>query len=372
MRILIVGGGTGGHLFPAIAMAEAFMNRDRENQVEFIVTQRPLDSKVLGERGFSFRPLKVEGIKDKGLAGKIRSMIQLPKAFRSSLKIIEEIRPEVILGVGGYVTGPMVLAGWWKHIPCAVQEQNSIPGITNRLLGRVVNRVFLAFEGSEIYFPKKKCRITGNPIRKEFQEVSDRQVSLEGPLTLLILGGSQGAHSINQAVVDALDELGSWKDDLYFIHQTGEKDEKGVALAYQEKGFQHQVMAFISDMVWAYQRSDMIIGRAGAMTLSEITALGKPSLLIPFPFAANNHQEHNARSLVNAGAAEMILESEIKPGVLADRIRGWLADRGRLTDMGNKAGALGRRQAAEKIVAACYQMVDEKIGFKDSRIQGVK
>jgi UDP-N-acetylglucosamine--N-acetylmuramyl-(pentapeptide) pyrophosphoryl-undecaprenol N-acetylglucosamine transferase len=366
VRILIVGGGTGGHLFPAIALAKAFMNRDPENQVDFIITQRPLDSKILGGQGFSFKTLKMEGIKGKGLTGKIQSMIQLPRAFRSSLKMIEEIRPELILGVGGYVTGPVVLAGWWKHIPCAVQEQNSIPGITNRLLGKVVNRVFLAFEGSEMYFPKKKCRITGNPIRKEFQEVSDRQVSLEGPLTLLILGGSQGAHSINQAIVGALDELGPWKDDLYFIHQTGEKDEKGVTLAYQEKGFQHQVRAFISDMVGAYRQSDMIIGRAGAMTLSEITALGKPSLLIPFPFAANNHQEYNARALVKVGAAEMILEKEINPGLLANRIRGWLADRDKLTAMGIKAGTLGRRQAAEEIVEACYQLVNEKKGFKGS------
>jgi UDP-N-acetylglucosamine--N-acetylmuramyl-(pentapeptide) pyrophosphoryl-undecaprenol N-acetylglucosamine transferase len=364
VRILIVGGGTGGHLFPAIALAEAFMKKDLENQVNFVVTQRALDSKILGEQGFSFRTLKVEGIKGKGLAGKIQSMIQLPQAFRSSLKIIEEIQPKVILGVGGYVTGPVVLASWWKHIPCAIQEQNSIPGMTNRLLGKVVDRIFLAFEESATYFPKKRCRITGNPIRKEFQEVSARLVSLDGPLTLLILGGSQGAHRINQAMTEALDELVPWKDDLYFIHQTGEKDEKAVSQAYREKGFQHQVTAFISDMVWAYRQSDMIIGRAGAMTLSEITALGKPSLLIPFPFAANNHQEHNARSLVNAGAAEILLESEIKPGALSNRIRSWLTDREKLIHMGKMAGALGRRQAAEEIVGECYQMVEEKKGLK--------
>ena len=163
-----------------------------------------------------------------------------------------------------------------------------------------------------------------------------------------------------------LDELGSLKDDLYFIHQTGEKDEKEMTLAYQEKGFHHQVRAFISDMAGAYGQADMIIGRAGAMTLSEITAQGKPSLLIPFPFAANNHQEHNARALVKAGAAEMIMEKEIKPGLLAERIRNWLTDRDKLMEMGKKAGTLGRRQAAEEIVEACYQLVEEKKGLKRS------
>jgi UDP-N-acetylglucosamine--N-acetylmuramyl-(pentapeptide) pyrophosphoryl-undecaprenol N-acetylglucosamine transferase len=360
VRILIVGGGTGGHLFPAIAIGETFITRDPENQVEFVVTQRPLDSQILGERGFSFQPLEVEGIKGKGLMGKVRSMIRLPRAFRCSLKILKTLRPEMILGVGGYVTGPVVMAGWWKHIPCAIQEQNSIPGLTNRLLGKVVDRIFLAYQESEIYFSKRKCRVTGNPIRKDLQRGFDRKISPSGPLTVLILGGSQGAHRINQAVAEALDELGPWKDSLYFIHQTGEKDEKEIALAYQKKGFHHQVKAFISDMVWAYQQADIIIGRAGAMTLSEITAQGKPSLLIPFPFAANNHQEHNARTLVKAGAAEMILEKEIRPGLLANHIRGWLADRDQLITMGMKAGTLGRRQAAEEIVEACYQMVREK------------
>ena len=360
MRILIVGGGTGGHLFPAIAIAEAFITRDPKNQVEFVVTQRPLDSQILGKRGFSFQPLAMEGIKGKGLMGKLQSMFRLPRAFGSSLKILKTLRPELILGVGGYVTGPVVLAGWWKHIPCAIQEQNSIPGMTNRLLGKVVDRIFLAYEESDIYFPKRKCRISGNPIRKDLQEGLDRKVSPSGPLTVLILGGSQGAHRINQAVVDDLDELGSWKDALYFIHQTGEKDEKEIALAYQEKGFHHQVRAFISDMAGAYSQADMIIARAGAMTLSEITAQGKPSLLIPFPFAANNHQEHNARTLVKAGAAEMILEKEIRPGLLANRIRSWLAERDQLKAMGIKAGTLGRRQAAEEIVEGCYQLVREK------------
>jgi UDP-N-acetylglucosamine--N-acetylmuramyl-(pentapeptide) pyrophosphoryl-undecaprenol N-acetylglucosamine transferase len=360
VRVLIVGGGTGGHLFPAIALAEAFIKRDPENRVQFVVTQRALDSEILSGRGFSFQTLKVEGIKGKGMAGKIHSLFQLPLSFACSLKILGEYRPELVLGVGGYVSGPVVLAAWWKGLTCAIQEQNSIPGITNRLLGKVVNRVFCAFKESESYFPKRKVRITGNPIRKELQKVSERRVPSSGPLTLLILGGSQGAHRINQAVMNALEGLAPFKHDLSIIHQTGERDEKEVALAYEGKGFKVQVMAFISDMVWAYEQADMVIGRAGAMTLTEITALGKPSLLIPFPFAANNHQEHNARALVQAGAAEMILERDLGPDFLADRISHWLADRKQLTQMGNQARALGRWQAAEEIVKFCYQLTSKQ------------
>lgn len=360
MRVLIAGGGTGGHLFPAIALAEAFMKRSGENQVRFITTQRALDSHLLMERGFSFMPLKMEGIKGKGLAGKLSSSYQLPGAFSRSLKIIEEYRPEMVLGVGGYVSGPVILAAWSKRIPCAVQEQNAIPGVTNRLLGKVADRVFLAFEESGLYFPKNKIRNTGNPIRQELKKVVPREVPPVGPLTLLILGGSQGAHRINQVVRDSLEGLLPLKNELNFIHQTGEKDEAESARAYQEKGFSHRVTAFISDMAWAYGQSDLIIGRAGAMTITEITALGKPSLLIPFPFAANNHQEHNARALVRAGAAEMILEKDLNPGLLADYLRHWLAHREKLTEMGIKARNMGRWQAAEEIVEECYRLVDKK------------
>ncbi len=364
MRILIVGGGTGGHLFPAIALAETFMKKDMENQIQFVVTQRALDSQILNERGFSFKTLKMEGIKGKGLARKMRSLAQLPKALGRSLKIIGEYKPDLVLGVGGYVSGPVVLTAWLKDIPCAIQEQNSIPGMTNRLLGKVVDQVFGAFEESRSYFSKRKLRITGNPIRKEIQLYSITKALLLQPLTVLILGGSQGAHRINQTMVESLDDLVSLKNDLSFIHQTGEKDAKAVAEAYEEKAFKHQVMPFISDMAGAYQQADVIIGRAGAMTVSEITAVGKPSLLIPFPFAANNHQEYNARALVAAGAAEMILEKELTPGLLADRLRGWVGNREQLAQMGYRAASLGHRQAAEEIVDFCYQMIHAK---KDSR-----
>jgi UDP-N-acetylglucosamine--N-acetylmuramyl-(pentapeptide) pyrophosphoryl-undecaprenol N-acetylglucosamine transferase len=360
VRILIVGGGTGGHLFPAIALAEAFTQKDPGNEIRFVVTPRVLDSQILKDRGFSFQTLKVEGLKGKGIFSMIQSLIKLPRSFAASLKMIEEYKPALVLGVGGYVSGPLVLAAWWKGLPCAIQEQNSIPGITNRLLGKVVDRIFCAFKESEAYFSGGKVRLTGNPIRKELGEVAERTIASSGPLTILILGGSQGAHRINLTVINSLDGLRDVKEKLVFIHQTGEKDEQEVARIYREKGFQHQVKAFISDMVWAYQEADMIIGRAGAMTITEITALGKPSLLIPFPFAANNHQEHNARALVEAGAAEMILEKDLSPDRLVQRIGHWLSDRQFLIRMGSQAKSLGHRQAAEEIVEVCYQLLSKQ------------
>jgi UDP-N-acetylglucosamine--N-acetylmuramyl-(pentapeptide) pyrophosphoryl-undecaprenol N-acetylglucosamine transferase len=360
VRVMIAGGGTGGHLFPAVALAEAFKKKDPANSIQFVCTERPLDARVLGERAFAFQTLSMEGIKGKGITGKIRSLSRLPGVMGRSMKMIKTFGPDLVLGVGGYVSGPVVLAAWWKGLPCAVQEQNSIPGLTNRWLGHVVDRVFGAFQENAQYFPKSKLRITGNPLRQEMKGLTKTEKTQSGNLRLLIVGGSQGAHRINQTVVEALEFLEPWKGTLNFIHQTGERDASSVSQAYDQKGFVSQVRPFISDMVQAYGQADMIISRAGAMSVSEITAMGKPSLLIPFPFAANNHQEYNAKALVNAGAAEMVLERDFTPKLLAERIRGWLENREGLVQMGEKARGLAYPGAAEEIVDLCYQLVTEK------------
>lgn len=356
MRLLIVGGGTGGHLFPAVAVAEAWEDHGPDYRVTFVVTRRPLDARVMQDQGYPYRVLEVEGLKGKGLTGIWRSLTLLPKAFGEAWRILEETKPQVVLGVGGYVTGPLVLAAWWKGIPCAVQEQNAIPGLTNRLLGRVVDRVFLAFPDRQQYFSPKKVRLTGNPIRKELFREYREEEDRSRPFTLLILGGSQGAHRINQVVIEALEGLRDLKEEIFFIHQTGESDEEEVARAYRETGIPHRVQAFIADMAQVYAKARMIVARAGAMTVSEITALGKPSLLVPFPYAANNHQEHNARFLVEAGAAEMVREGDFTPSLLRERIRSWLDQPERLAEMGKRAVALGKREAAEEIVAECLRL----------------
>jgi UDP-N-acetylglucosamine--N-acetylmuramyl-(pentapeptide) pyrophosphoryl-undecaprenol N-acetylglucosamine transferase len=360
VRVLICGGGTGGHLFPAVALAETFRTRDADNEIRFVTTSRVLDEQVLKDKGFSAQSLEMGGLKGKGMGDKMRSLSRLPKAFLASLGILREFRPHLVVGVGGYVTGPVVLAAWMKGIPSAIQEQNAIPGITNRLLGRFVDAVFCAFEESRGYFPMKKCRLTGNPIRAELQTASGGRPGLKRPLTILVLGGSQGARRINQILVEALEEIGSLREEFFFIHQTGSKDHSWVARAYEQKGFAHQVKAFISNMALAYGQADMIVSRAGAMTVSEITALGKPSCLVPFPFAANNHQEHNALALVRAGAAEMILEKDLTPGELGKRLRDWLAHPERLAVLAERARALGRWGAAEEIVEHCYRLVSGK------------
>ena len=259
--------------------------------------------------------------------------------------------------MGGYVSGPVVLAGRLKGIPTAIQEQNSIPGLTNRILALLVDRIYYSFEKSREFFPARKSLWTGNPVRRELKQVLEGSANPHASLTILVLGGSQGAHRLNQLVTEALDFLKELKKDLSFIHQTGTKDEDWVRQAYLEKGFQHQVLAFISDMIWAYSQADMLICRSGATTLAEVTALGKASLLIPFPFATNNHQEENARSLVERGAAEMIPEKELTGAGLAAVIQKWRKDPRHRADLAAQAKTLGRWQAAEEIVQNCTQLV---------------
>ncbi len=362
MRVLIVGGGTGGHLFPAIALAEAFQSRDPTAQLHFVVTPRTADARMMRERGYRYQVLEVEGLLGRGLLGRGRALVKLVPAFLRSWRLIQRFQPDLILGVGGYVTGPVILAGRFLKVTCAIQEQNAIPGVTNRLLGRWVDRVYVAFDRAVGYFPRGKSRITGNPIRRELWESPGNGWPEPGRLRVLIVGGSQGAHRINQTMIQALDGLMDYRRELHFLHQTGLEDEAEVARAYREKGFSHEVKAFIEDMGRAYAQAQVVIGRAGAMTVSELAALGKPALLIPYPHAAHNHQEYNARFLMEAGAAEMVLEKDLTPTGLGERIQGWLKDPEALKEMGKKAAGLGRKQAAEEIVEDCFRLLAEKRG----------
>ncbi|MDD5167233.1 MAG: undecaprenyldiphospho-muramoylpentapeptide beta-N-acetylglucosaminyltransferase [Syntrophales bacterium] len=359
MRIIIAGGGTGGHLFPGIAIAEAFMKRDPGNEVLFIGTERGIEKRVIPEMGYPLRLLDVEGIKGRGLAKAASALLKIPNSMMQSFRILRDYSPQVVIGVGGYASAPAVLAAALMGIPTAIAEQNALPGVTNRILGRFVKRIFLSFPDAEGWFPPRKAVVTGNPVRDSFREAvrTEEEKKAGGPFTLLIFGGSQGAHVINMAVVEALDLLADVKDGMEIIHQTGQKDYETVAAAYRKAGFKADVRPFIMDMSTCYRRADLLVCRAGATSVAEITATGKASILIPFARAVADHQTKNAEFLVNACAAAMIAESALTGKTLAQKIRNLQHRPDEIRRMEDNAVKLGNWRAADDIVDAAIALL---------------
>jgi UDP-N-acetylglucosamine--N-acetylmuramyl-(pentapeptide) pyrophosphoryl-undecaprenol N-acetylglucosamine transferase len=373
MRVLIAGGGTGGHLFPGLAVAEALRAGDAGTEVRFVGTSSGLEARLVPEHGYPLDLIDVAGIKGRGLAG-LRAALRLPGAAWQALRLLRRSRPDVVLGVGGYASGPVVLLAALLRYPTAILEQNSVPGITNRALGRVVDRVFIAFPEAASYFPAKSTVLVGNPIRAALihagarVRADDQRGHGAAPTgttpRILVLGGSQGAHAVNELVTGAVEELVKrrGREALPRIrHQTGRKDAAEVRARYEALGLsvgdvgdgaQVEVRAFISDMAAAYAGADLIIGRAGATTLAELTALGLPALLIPFPFATDDHQTRNARFLADGGAARLLPQASTTPALLADEIAALCQDPGRLLAMARASRALGRPDAAAVVAAA--------------------
>ena len=354
---MIAGGGTGGHLFPAVAIAKELKERPGGAEILFVTGRRKLETEVLARHGFKQTSIDVEGLKGRGWKRAAVTAMRLPWSFFQALAAIEGFSPDMVVGVGGYSSGPVCLAARWKGIPCAIQEQNSFPGLTNRLLCRVVDRVFISFEESRRHFRCSSVVMTGNPVRKELIEKVNGGIREEDRFCVLVVGGSQGARALNEAFLPALEILVMKGKAVRVIHQTGELDFAKVAERYREKGLQGEVHAFISDMAWAYRQADIVVGRAGATTLSELTALGKPSILIPYPYAANNHQELNARSVSAEGGAVMILQQELSGEGLAGVLTKYMEDPSALKRMADRAGALGRPEAVEIIVNNLLEMV---------------
>jgi UDP-N-acetylglucosamine--N-acetylmuramyl-(pentapeptide) pyrophosphoryl-undecaprenol N-acetylglucosamine transferase len=358
--MVIAGGGTGGHLFPGIAVAEEFLRRDPGNRILFIGTERGLEKRILGSMGFPLRTIPAEGIKGRGPARAAGALGKIPAGLFASFRILREFDPAIVLGVGGYASGPAVLAARLMGTATAIAEQNAFPGLTNRILGRFADRIFLSFAASRRWFPEHRTQVTGNPIRAAFL-AGKTPAGKSGPrFTVLIFGGSQGAHAINRFVGEALAGLGHMKDRLRFIHQAGEKDREQVETAYREGGFAAEVVPFIVDMAAAERAADLLICRAGATSIAEITAGGKAAILIPFPFAVNDHQTKNAEILVRAGAAEMIAEKDLSGELLAAAIVRLSHDPDAVRNMEAAAATLGNPRAAEEIVDACLALAEER------------
>ena len=360
IRLIIAGGGTGGHLFPAIAIAQEFMAKDPENKVIFVSTGNPFELSVLDKAGFILEKITAEGIKGRGLLRQLRSMWKIPMGIFESIRIIKNFKPDLVMGVGSYAAGPVAIGAWFMRKKLILHEQNILPGITNRILSRFADRIYVSFKNTKANFNPGKVLYTGNPLRKEFmqqaKENNTATFSKDYTFTVLILGGSQGAHSINEAVINAIEHFRK-KQNFYFIHQTGKQDEAAVKKAYKDQGISCMVKSFFDDMPKQYQRANLIICRAGATTVAELAAVGKGVIFIPFPFAADNHQVLNARTFTETGAAEMILQKDLTGSILAQRIEYYASNKKALEVMAARAKSLGKPDAAKIIVEDCYKLI---------------
>jgi UDP-N-acetylglucosamine--N-acetylmuramyl-(pentapeptide) pyrophosphoryl-undecaprenol N-acetylglucosamine transferase len=358
MRLLIAAGGTGGHIYPGIAVANEMMRRRPQAKVKFVGTARGLETKLVPKAGFELSLIESAGLKNVGFVARARGLFVLPRSFYEARKLIREFEPDVVVGAGGYVSGPVVLSAALMRVPTMVMESNALPGWTNRVLARFVKKAAVSFAASLPYFRGKGVLI-GNPVRREFFEIGRRRRSTD-EMSLLIFGGSQGARAINEAMIASLPHLLALHERLRIIHQTGEADFAKVQTAYVENGWEGraEVRRYIDDMVTAFANSDLVICRAGATTTAELIAAGKAAIMVPFPFATDDHQRKNAEALEQAGAAKMILQQALSGERLAQEIA-QLADKpSELTAMEDAARKLARGDAASTAV----DMIEELAG----------
>lgn len=347
--MIVAGGGTGGHLFPGLAVAEQWAGADAAS-VLFVGSAFGIEARVIPQTRFAFRPLAIRGLRGRGWRGALGLAVQLPTAIGIALREIGRFRADVVLGVGGYASFPVVAAAWLRRVPTVLLEQNAHPGLANRALAHLARRVCTTFAAANAYFPAGKVVVTGNPVRAfPTPAPAPRQ-----GFTLLVFGGSQGAHRLNLALADAAAALFAAIPDLRILHQTGTADREQIAARYAALGVAAEAVAFIDDMGAAYHRADLVVCRSGATTVAELTVLGKPAILVPYPFAADDHQRANASVVADAGAGVLLLDADCSGERLAAEVIGLAGDRARLAAMGEAAQRLGVPDAAARVVATCH------------------
>jgi UDP-N-acetylglucosamine--N-acetylmuramyl-(pentapeptide) pyrophosphoryl-undecaprenol N-acetylglucosamine transferase len=359
LRVVIAGGGTGGHLYPGIAVARELLARRPDAIVTFAGTARGIESRVIPREGFELDVIRSSGLKGKSFVDRARGAALIPIGLLDAWRIVSRRRPSLVMGVGGYSSGPVVLAAALRGVPTMLLEQNAVPGLTNRLLARWVRAAAVTFDSTTTYFGGKAF-VSGNPVRAEF--LSGVHTVPEGRgdahaagVGVLIVGGSQGAHAINVAMVEAAPQLAGL--GLRITHQTGDRDVEMVRSGYAAAGLTAEVEPFLYDMGRRIGTADLIVCRAGMTTLAEITAAGKPSILIPLPTATDDHQRKNAEAIVAAGAAELLLQRDTTGPALAARIAALAGDPVRRVRMGTAARTLARPDAARTIVDRALALV---------------
>jgi UDP-N-acetylglucosamine--N-acetylmuramyl-(pentapeptide) pyrophosphoryl-undecaprenol N-acetylglucosamine transferase len=361
LRVVIAGGGTGGHLYPGIAVARELLARQPETAISFAGTARGIEARVVPREGFPLDLIRSFGLKGKSFIDRARGAVLVPVGFADGLRIVSRRHPDLVIGVGGYSSGPVVLAAALRGVPTMLLEQNAVPGLTNRLLARVVKAAAVTFDSTQAFFGSKAF-VSGNPVRPEFFAAAgpNQESALDDQATVtrvLVFGGSQGAHAINVAMVEAAARLAAGGSHLRLTHQTGERDVEMVRAAYRQAGVQADVEPFLYDMGRQLRSADLIVSRAGATTLAEIAAAGKAAILVPLPTATDDHQRKNAEALAAAGAADVVLQNDLTGALLADRILALAADRPRRLQIAAAAHALAKPDAAKAIVDRALALV---------------
>ncbi len=345
MRAILAGGGTGGHVIPALAIADQ-LKKDYAAEILFIGTARGIETRMVPAAGYPLQLVRVGALKNVSLLTRAKTAFDLPRAVWDAGRMLNEFAPDVVIGVGGYASGPAMLAAIVKHIPTLAFEPNVVPGFANRVVARFVSAAAVHFEETGKYF--RRAQVTGVPVRQAFFDIPAKR---GGTPTLLVFGGSQGARAINQAMIRCLPELRRQAPGIQIIHQTGERGYEFALAAYREMEEAAEVSKFIEDMPAAFARADLVVCRSGASTVGEITAAGKPAIFVPFPQAADDHQRVNAEALARTGAAVVVEESRLDGVWLAETIAALLGDAGRLRQMGDAARALAHPNAAQDIAA---------------------
>ena len=345
MRAILAGGGTGGHVIPALAIANQ-LKKSYDAEVLFIGTARGIENRLVPAAGFPLQLVRVGALNNVSLATRLKTAFALPRAIWSAAGMLNEFAPDVVIGVGGYASGPAMLAAIVKHIPTLAFEPNVVPGFANRMVAKFVSAAAVHFEETAKYF--RRAEVTGVPVRQAFFDIAPKR---DGAPTVLVFGGSQGAHAINEAMIRCLPELRRQAPGVRIIHQTGERDYNDALAAYREAGESAEVFKFIDDMPAAFARADLVVARSGASTVAEIAAAGKPAVFVPFPRAADDHQRVNAEAFARAGAAVVVEESKLDGVWLAETIAALLQDRVRLQNMSAAARSLAHPNAAQDIAA---------------------
>lgn len=358
LRVVLAGGGTGGHLYPAIAVAERMRVRCADIKIDFLGLRNGLEAQLVPREGFPLHVVSAMPFKGRSRLAQIRAIGTLGLGTWQAIRILRRLRPHLVIGAGGYVMGPAMLAAAVLRLPRVIMEQNVLPGLAVRTMARCAHRVFTAFPETQAHLPGRHVECTGIPIRQEICDIgTSGPAHAEDQLHVLVFGGSQGAHRINQAMIEAVPFFKAEQRRVRVVHQTGEADYAGVVQAYAAAAFSAEVSPFLDDMAERYRWADVAVCRAGASTLAELTACGKPAVLVPYPYAADDHQYHNAMALQQRGAAQVIPDAELVGSRLVAAIRLLLESPARLRQQAQHSRQLGRPLAADAMVTSCLQLL---------------